>query len=152
MKFLWLSLLLLIAVPAFGHEDHPGGDHMAGMQAIKDKVPAEYRVMDRSPVTPTADSLARGARLFARNCSVCHGPEGRGDGPAAASMQTRPANFHDAHHSGFYGPGEKYWIISNGLKSSGMPAFGAQLTPQQRWDLVNHVLSLPQKGMNELFN
>jgi mono/diheme cytochrome c family protein len=33
-----------------------------------------------------------GAPLFARYCTACHGPEGRGDGPAAASLRTRPAD------------------------------------------------------------
>jgi mono/diheme cytochrome c family protein len=35
-------------------------------------------------------SLANGQRLFARNCSMCHGIEGRGDGPLA-SLFFRPA-------------------------------------------------------------
>jgi len=150
MTYFWMGLMLLVAMPVFAHDHHHGSKHMAAMQAIKDKVPAENRVMDRSPVTPTAESLARGAALFGQNCTVCHGPEGRGDGPAAAAMKTKPANFHDAHHSGFYNPGEKFWIISNGLES-GMPAFAGSLTPLQRWDLVNHVVHLPEGEMDELF-
>jgi mono/diheme cytochrome c family protein len=33
-----------------------------------------------------------GAMLFARHCASCHGPEGRGDGPAAAALSTPPAD------------------------------------------------------------
>lgn len=155
MKVLLPIVMLLLAGTAFasgkGQHSHGGDDHMAVMGAAKQRIPAEYRVMDRTPVVPTAASLQNGAELFARNCAVCHGPDGKGDGPAAASLQTPPANFHDAHHSGFYGPGEKYWIISHGL-NSGMPAFGDRLTPRQRWDLVNHLLNLPRQDAEELFN
>ncbi|TYO98253.1 cbb3-type cytochrome c oxidase subunit III [Geothermobacter ehrlichii] len=155
MKSLLPILMLMLAGTAFasgaGHHSHGGGDHMVTMGAVKKKIPAEYRVMDRTPVAPTAASLQSGADLFARNCAVCHGAEGRGDGPAAASLPTPPANFHDAHHRGFYGPGEKYWIISNGLQS-GMPPFGERLSSRQRWDLVNHILNLPQENLNALFD
>jgi len=155
MKTLVILLVVLFAGSALasgeGHQHHHDGGHMAAMRAVRDQVPAEYRVMDRSPVTPTAESLARGAALFAQNCAVCHGATGHGDGPAAAAMAVRPANFHDAHHSGFYAPGVKFWIISHGLES-GMPSFGERLTPLQRWDLVNHVINLPRKETDDLFN
>lgn len=151
MKYIGFFILMLTAMPAFAHEHHHDSAHMAAMQAVKDKVSAEYQVMDRSPVTPTGESLSRGAELFAQNCAVCHGASGHGDGPAAAAMATKPANFHDAHHSSFYGPGEKFWIISHGLET-GMPAFGERLTPGERWDLVNHVINLPQKEADDLFN
>jgi mono/diheme cytochrome c family protein len=150
----WLFFCLLIiptAISASGSGQlHYDSGHMAAMEAGRASIPDEYRVMDRTPLTPDEESLLRGKELFRANCVVCHGDEGRGDGPAAASLATPPANFHDAHHSGFYNPGEKFWIISHGL-DIGMPAFGDTLTPQQRWDLVNHLLQLPQESINELF-
>lgn len=148
LLILLLALVAPVSAAGVGHTH--GNDHMAGMRAAKEKIPAEFRVMDRTPVTPSAASLAQGKNLFSQNCAVCHGPKGMGDGPAAASMATLPANFHDAHHSGFYNPGEKFWIISHGL-DTGMPAFAPHLTPQQRWDLVNYLLQLPQESMDELF-
>ena len=33
--------------------------------------------------------------LFKSVCATCHGPEGRGDGPAAASMNPKPRNYSD---------------------------------------------------------
>ncbi len=159
MKGLLIISLLLLPVAAWAsgtghhhdHTHHHDGGHMAAMQAVKEKIPADYRVMDRSPVTPTQTSLASGAELFRQNCAVCHGEQGRGDGPAAQGMATRPANFRDAHHSNFYGPGERYWIIGNGL-DSGMPAFKESLTPRQRWDLVNHILKLTREDADALFD
>jgi mono/diheme cytochrome c family protein len=33
-----------------------------------------------------------GAPIFARYCTSCHGPDGRGDGPTAEVLRTRPAD------------------------------------------------------------
>lgn len=150
-----LTCLVLSPVAIFAaggghhHEDH---DHMAGMMAVKEDIPEEYRIMDRSPVTPTEASLSRGAKLFRTNCAVCHGEQGRGDGPAAAGMKTEPANFHDQTHSSIYSPGEKYWIIGHGTKQTGMPGFEKDLAPLQRWDLVNFILQLQEGDVDDLFN
>lgn len=131
--------------------DHPAhlthhDAHMQAMMREKERIPAEFRIMDRTPVTPTATSLARGKMLYEKHCSVCHGEEGWGDGPAAASLEPRPASFLDLEHSNLYSPGEKYWIIGNGTKETGMPGFGHLLAPDERWDLVNHILSMQEKA------
>jgi high-affinity iron transporter len=83
-------------------------EYMQAMARVKEKIPPEYRIMDRPPVTPTVDSLHRGQELFAQNCAVCHGASGAGDGPATAALNPAPANFLDRKHSAFYGPGEKF--------------------------------------------
>lgn len=46
-------------------------------------------------VTPVGTS-DDGAQLFARNCAMCHGAHGAGDGPAAATMNPRPADLTSA--------------------------------------------------------
>jgi mono/diheme cytochrome c family protein len=127
-----------------GHLDHHDA-HMQAMMREKERIPAEFRIMDRTPVTPTATSLTRGKMLYEKHCSVCHGEVGRGDGPAAVGLETRPASFLDLEHSSIYSPGEKYWIIGNGTKETRMPGFGHLLAADERWDLVNHILSLQEK-------
>lgn len=120
-------------------------EHMDAMMAVKEEIPEEYRMMNRTPIIPDDESLQQGEKLFRQNCSVCHGEKGDGKGPAAGAMKTPPANFLEKKHSAMYGPGEKYWIIGNGTKKTGMPAF-EQLVPAQRWHLVNHILQLQQEG------
>lgn len=160
MSRLVLFALLTVIVAAgsassHGNEKHPGktkmDQHMQAMMATKEKVPEEYRVMERTPILPDEESLTQGAELFSQNCAVCHGENGDGKGPAAATLQPPPANFLDSRHSGMYNPGEKYWIIGNGSGSTGMPAF-PNLSPAERWHLVNHILSLQQnEQLEELF-
>jgi mono/diheme cytochrome c family protein len=164
-EFLLMSKLVLLALlsvvvaagsaVAHGNEKHPEkmkmGHHMQAMMAAKEKVPEEYRIMERAPLIPDEQSLARGAELFGQKCSVCHGENGDGNGPAAAALPTPPANFLDTQHSSMYNPGEKYWIIGNGSGPTGMPAF-QNLSPADRWHLVNHILSLQQnEKLEELF-
>jgi cytochrome c len=52
---------------------------MQTMLQIKEQIPEEYRIMDRTPVSPTSQSLGRGQELYARDCAVCHGQGGKGD-------------------------------------------------------------------------
>lgn len=146
-----LAALALTAPPAQAHSgkhEEAMDAHMQTMMQVKERISEEYRVMDRTPVSPTPQSLARGQELFARHCTVCHGQDGKGDGPAAAAMDPRPANFLDLEHSAIYGPGEKYWLIGNGSGDTGMPGFD-KLGPAERWDLVNFILSLQEKAPNK---
>lgn len=142
------AVMSLTTLSAWSHgEKHQekGNAHMQTMMQVKERIPEEYRIMDRTPVSPTPESIARGQELYARNCAVCHGKDGKGDGPAAAVMNPTPANFLDLGHSAIYGPGEKYWLIGNGSGETGMPAF-EKLEPAKRWDLVNFILSLQEKA------
>ena len=148
--YIFMAFLLSFALSSSalasgtGHQHNMGmTEHMQSMQKVKEGVPEEFQIMERTPIIPDEDSLQLGLKLFLQNCSACHGEKGDGKGPAAAALKTPPANFLDSKHSAMYGPGEKYWIIGNGTGSTGMPAF-TQFTPVQRWSLVNHILQLQQ--------
>ena len=45
---------------------------------------------------PSAAELSQAQELFAGRCTPCHGPKGRGDGPASAGLTPKPRNFTDA--------------------------------------------------------
>lgn len=79
-------------------------------------------------------SIAAGATLYAENCSACHGAEGRGDGPLAASLPVKPIDLieHAAHHP----PGNLFWWIGHGISETPMPAFAPRLGDAEIWDLV----------------
>lgn len=150
-RFSFLVLLLLSAPPGSvlagdkdGHAGHVRMDqHMREMMAVKEQVPADLRIMERTPIIPDTESLRRGEELYLKSCALCHGNKGDGKGPAAAALSTPPANFLDKHHSGMYNPGEKYWIIGNGSGVTGMPAF-PDISPVDRWHLTNYILFLQQ--------
>jgi len=145
--FLVLFLHIQIAI-AHGTEKHQGEtgktDHMKEMYALKESIPEDYQIMERTPIVPDEQSVQQGQKLFIQNCAVCHGEFGDGKGPAAASMSTPPANLLDKKHSAIYGPGEKYWIIGNGPGKTGMPGF-SKIGSLDRWNLVNYILHLQKQ-------
>ena len=136
------SSTICLANGKSGHNHgHGMSAHMQAMYALKDKIPKDYQVMERTPITPDQESLQAGSEIFQRQCAVCHGDQGRGDGPASKGLTPKPANFLDREHSAIYGPGEKFWIIGNGSGETGMPAF-PNLSLIDRWNLVNHIYKL----------
>ena len=79
---------------------------------------------DNTDDEPTADTLARGAELYAANCQVCHGDrDGRG-GTGGAPPHNEEG--HTWHHPDAQ---LKDWVL-NGKLPGAMPAFGHQLTEE----------------------
>lgn len=92
----------------------------------------------KNPVPSTSESIARGKAVFQAQCAACHGPEGLGNGPAAGSLNPRPANLRAL--AGGRPDGNLFFTITNGRGV--MPTFKDSLTETQRWDVVNFVKSL----------
>jgi mono/diheme cytochrome c family protein len=49
-----------------------------------------------APPPAASDPAAAAAEVYATRCALCHGPDGRGDGPGAAALDPKPRNYHDA--------------------------------------------------------
>jgi mono/diheme cytochrome c family protein len=97
-----------------------------------------------NPVPADDVSLARGSVLFARNCSVCHGDGGLGDGPITKFWKpdmNRPANLTEPRMAE-QSDGSIYLTISQGYGA--MPPLRENLNPRESWDVVNYVRSLSQ--------
>ncbi|RYZ93412.1 MAG: c-type cytochrome [Proteobacteria bacterium] len=86
--------------------------------------------------------LANGARLFQTACISCHGNTGRGDGPAGASLDPKPANFHDKDLVLASAPYKFFNTVRLGVPGTGMMAF-SYLTDSEVWDLAFYLKSLP---------
>ena len=105
-------------------------------------VPAESAV--------TLDSIKHGKELFTKlECWKCHGQEGRGDGPSAATLTDsndqpiRPYNF--AAGSRFKcgtTNHDLYKIFMTGLDGTPMPSFADVIKPEDAWDLVHYLRTL----------
>jgi high-affinity iron transporter len=89
----------------------------------------------------SAPDTARGATLFAAQCASCHGPEGRGDGPAAKGLDPAPANFQNRGRMTQRSVYSLYNTITLGVTGTSMPPF-AQLSDDDRWALAFHTGSL----------
>ncbi|MDR5698117.1 MAG: cytochrome c, partial [Armatimonadota bacterium] len=101
--------------------------HADQMRAIVEVVPADARD-DEPPTEITEAMLADAESQYRALCAVCHGPTGRGDGPAGATLNPPPMSFHSPAF--LETPrGVSHWVIRHGLgttpRRSGMPAFAA---------------------------
>jgi len=146
-------------------QDIPDRERFAVIQYIKTfsdrwKKEAVGEPISVSPEPPlTEASIENGEKLFhgKATCFMCHGPQGKGDGPLAPSLKDvwgnpeRPANFtlpagvhpgvklgHDSMHI--------FKTIMTGIGGTPMPPFQGQLTPLEAWDVVHYVQSLRVKA------
>jgi putative copper resistance protein D len=90
-----------------------------------------------NPIAPTAESTAAGALAYEATCSGCHGATGAGDGPIAAGLSVRPSDL--STHVPFHTDAELYAFITRGISGTPMPGFSTELSPEDRWNLVNHL-------------
>lgn len=94
-------------------------------------------------VPPLGDAaqLARGALCYRDHCVQCHGGPGVAPAPIGRSMQPLPGPLVDATQH--WRPAELYWIVRNGIKMSGMPAWQYRLDDADQWALVAFMQRLP---------
>ena len=105
-------------------------------------VPEEFKKM-RNPVPKNEAGMKAAASIYAEKCAQCHGDTGKGDGPDAEMYSTKPANFSDAQMMGEMTDGELFYKMTEGRKP--MPTFKAQLTDEQRWQLVHFIRAFAPK-------
>ena len=91
------------------------------------------------PSDPTV--VQQGEALFRTHCATCHGPEGRGDGPAAAALDGPPADL-TAEHVDYHTDGDIFWWLTYGMAGTAMPGFEQTLSDAERWQLIRQVRSL----------
>lgn len=82
--------------------------------------------------------ITRGEDVYASSCLACHGPELRGDGPAADGMQPPPADFAEPHTRVHDEATLIYWV-RNGKQGTAMPGFSDTLSDQDIRDVLSFV-------------
>ena len=106
------------------------------------QVPAEPAV--------NLEGIQHGKELFTKlECWKCHGTEGRGDGPAAASLtdnNNQPIRPYDFESGSRFKCGttnnDLFKIFMTGLDGTPMPSFADVLKPNEAWDLVHYLRTL----------
>jgi FTR1 family protein len=86
--------------------------------------------------------LAAGQQTFESRCASCHGMHGQGDGPMARTTSTPPPALGSASAMRDVTPAMMFRIVSVGVAGTAMVSFAPDLTPDQRWDVVEYAVSL----------
>ena len=111
-------------------------------------IPVGARQLE-NPVKPGPDVLARAMEHFADHCASCHGNDGRGMTLIGRGLYPKPPDMTE-HATQELSDGELYYIIENGIRFTGMPAFGEDpdnTEDTESWDLVHFIRHLP--GMTD---
>src|SRR5216683_8421146 len=99
------------------------------------------------PPAPTdrQTSLKEGERLFGTECGACHGLSGHNPTDAGRWMYPRAGDLTSRDVQS-YSDREVFWIIKNGIRLSGMPAFGKVESDEHIWDLVFYMHTLQESA------
>ena len=120
--------------------------------AFEEEKPGEPVVIPPEPPT-SAESVKRGADLFqSMNCWQCHGKDGRGHGPSAATLTDSkgyPITPFDFTGGTRFKCGdsdqEMFRDLVTGLDGTPMPSFATAMNADQRWDVVHYIRTLASK-------
>ena len=99
----------------------PGRTETAVMNGIKRRVTVGGR-KEKNPLPLTPENIARGREVFSYFCSACHGLDGQTTGVPFAAAMSPPIPDLNSPAVQAYTDGQLKWVITNGLRPSGMPA------------------------------
>jgi mono/diheme cytochrome c family protein len=97
----------------------------------------------KNPLPSDAENLRGGLAHFRENCVICHGAPGvdpgeigQGLNPGAPDLTLPRVQARS--------DGELFWITSNGVRMSGMPAFSPTHQENEIWQMVSFLRHLPE--------
>jgi mono/diheme cytochrome c family protein len=89
----------------------------------------------------------RGLGLYREHCAQCHGAPGVAPDGFALGMTPAPANL--AHTAREWPPADLYWVVKEGIKMTGMPAWKYRMPEDDLWALVAFLQELPRLSPDE---
>jgi mono/diheme cytochrome c family protein len=102
----------------------------------------------QNPVPASAENLRDALLHFADHCASCHGNDGRGDTLLGRGLYPKPPDLR-LPESQNLSDGELFWVIENGVRFTGMPAFSNPGSQDDSWKLVQFLRHLPRLTAEE---
>jgi mono/diheme cytochrome c family protein len=86
---------------------------------------------------------------FVKHCAVCHAADGSGNTVFGRNMYPRASDLRRSETQNLT-DGELHFVISNGVRLTGMPGFGAEESAEEIWRLVPFLRRIPKLSEMEL--
>ncbi|HSB64495.1 MAG TPA: c-type cytochrome [Thermoanaerobaculia bacterium] len=104
-----------------------------------------------NPVAASAEVLGRARAHFADHCAICHGNDGSGETAIGRNLYPKTPDMRQQATQSL-SDGQIFWIVKNGVRLTGMPAWGADTKEDDRvtWELVHFIRHLPRLTAVEL--
>jgi len=106
----------------------------------------------KNPVESSSEVLSGAMEHFADHCASCHGNDGQGRTLIGRGLYPKPPDMARPDTQEL-SDGELYYIIENGVRFTGMPAFGEEIgneKDEESWALVHFIRHLPKITDDEL--
>ena len=100
---------------------------------------------EKNPVMGSEEVLSEAMAHFADHCATCHANDGSGDTAIGKGLYPKPPDLRKSDTQEL-SDGELYYIIHNGVRLTGMPAFGEEVSGKSdldSWKLVHFIRHLP---------
>ena len=99
----------------------------------------------KNPVPASAEAIEDGLSHFADHCASCHANDGSGETEMGRGLYPKPPDMRQASTQNLT-DGELFYIIEQGVKFTGMPAWGdgTHESATASWNLVHFIRRLPQ--------
>jgi mono/diheme cytochrome c family protein len=108
------------------------------------------RAPDRkNPLPPGPETLREGLREYRSHCLVCHGAPGVDPGPIGQGLNPGAPDLSLPRVQART-DGQLFWITSEGIRMTGMPAFGPTEDEEEIWHMVAFVRHLPELTDDEM--
>lgn len=127
------GLALLGFLPTRANTPPPEWERHFAMSALDNSV-ERHAPQVNNPVPPTDDNLISGLKIYTMNCATCHGGIDRQPSPLANSFYPPPPNL--ILHPDDDPEWQIFYVIKNGVRYTGMPAWDKALSEQDIWKVT----------------
>jgi mono/diheme cytochrome c family protein len=111
-------------------------------------IPASEREA-KNPFAATSEVLSEARAHFADHCATCHGNDGSGKTEIGQNLYPKVPDMRQSETQNL-ADGQIYFIIHNGIRLTGMPAWGSPGKDDDGWKLVLFIRHLPQMTPQEM--
>ena len=149
---LWVVLLLVVAAVVqgvvlirhgFSAREQPSAlETYVARTARRLAVPSGAK-SEKNPLTASPDLMVDGRAHFADHCAICHANNGSGNTEIGRNLYPKAPDMRLPLTQNLT-DGELYYTIQNGIRLTGMPAWGTDEKDEDSWKLVLFIRHLPQ--------